>query len=30
VGCDAPREVLIGYGLDHSENYRHLPFIASL
>src|SRR5688500_11193936 len=30
VGFDAPREVLIGYGLDHSENYRHLPFIASL
>jgi len=30
VGFDAPREFLIGYGLDHSENYRHLPFIASL
>ena len=30
VGFDAPREFLIGYGLDHSENYRNLPFIASL
>jgi hypoxanthine phosphoribosyltransferase len=30
VGFDAPQEFLIGYGLDHSENYRHLPFIASL
>ncbi len=30
VGFDCPREFLIGYGLDHSENYRNLPFIASL
>jgi hypoxanthine phosphoribosyltransferase len=30
IGFDAPRDFLIGYGLDHSENYRHLPFIASL
>lgn len=30
VGFDAPEEFLIGYGLDHSENYRNLPFIASL
>lgn len=30
VGFDAPREFLVGYGLDHSENYRNLPFIASL
>jgi len=30
VGFDAPREFLIGYGLDHSEDYRNLPFIASL
>ena len=22
--------VLIGYGLDHSEDFRNLPFIASL
>lgn len=30
VGFDAPSEFLIGYGLDHSENFRHLPFIGSL
>ncbi len=30
VGFDAPREFLIGYGLDHSEDFRNLPFIASL
>lgn len=30
VGFDCPREFLVGYGLDHSENYRNLPFIASL
>lgn len=30
VGFDAPREFLVGYGLDHSENFRNLPFIASL
>jgi hypoxanthine phosphoribosyltransferase len=30
TGFDAPSEFLIGYGLDHSENFRNLPFIASL
>jgi hypoxanthine phosphoribosyltransferase len=30
VGFDAPQEFLIGYGLDHSEDFRNLPFIASL
>lgn len=30
VGFDAPMEFLIGYGLDHSENFRNLPFIGSL
>jgi hypoxanthine-guanine phosphoribosyltransferase len=30
VGFDAPHEFLVGYGLDHAENYRHLPYIASL
>jgi hypoxanthine phosphoribosyltransferase len=30
VGFDAPKEFLVGYGLDHSEDFRHLPFIASL
>ncbi len=30
VGFDAPEEFLVGYGLDFSENFRHLPYIASL
>ncbi len=30
VGFDAPHEFLIGYGLDHAEDYRHLPYIGSL
>jgi hypoxanthine phosphoribosyltransferase len=30
VGFDAPRDFLVGYGLDYSENFRHLPFIAIL
>lgn len=30
VGFDAPNEFLIGYGLDHSEDFRNLPMIASL
>jgi hypoxanthine phosphoribosyltransferase len=30
VGFEAPNEFLIGYGLDHSEDFRNLPFIASL
>src|SRR5690606_17030770 len=30
VGFDAPREFLVGYGLDHAEDYRHLHYIASL
>ncbi|HEX8271410.1 MAG TPA: hypoxanthine phosphoribosyltransferase [Longimicrobiaceae bacterium] len=30
VGFDSPPDFLIGYGLDHSENYRNLPFIGSL
>jgi hypoxanthine phosphoribosyltransferase len=30
VGFDAPNEFLIGYGLDHSEDFRNLPFVASL
>lgn len=30
VGFDAPEKFLVGYGLDYSENYRHLPYIASL
>lgn len=30
VGFDAPAEFLVGYGLDHSESFRSLPFIASI
>ncbi|HWV55876.1 MAG TPA: hypoxanthine phosphoribosyltransferase [Longimicrobiales bacterium] len=30
VGFDAPPEFLVGYGLDHAESFRNLPFIASL
>lgn len=30
VGFDAPREFLVGYGLDYSENFRHLPYIGSI
>jgi len=30
VGFDCPKEFLVGYGLDYSENFRHLPFIGSI
>jgi hypoxanthine phosphoribosyltransferase len=30
VGFDLPDEFVIGYGLDHAERYRNLPFIAVL
>ncbi len=30
IGFDAPSEFLVGYGLDHAENFRHLPYVASL
>jgi len=30
VGFDAPNDFLVGYGLDHAEDFRHLPYIASL
>lgn len=30
VGFRAPSAFLVGYGLDHAENFRHLPFIADL
>lgn len=30
VGFDAPSSFLVGYGLDHAEDFRHLPFIASI
>ncbi len=30
IGFNAPNEFLVGYGLDHAENFRHVPYIASL
>ena len=30
VGFDAPKSFLVGYGLDHGEAFRHLPYIASI
>lgn len=30
VGFVAPPVFLVGYGLDHAEDFRHLPYIAEL
>jgi hypoxanthine phosphoribosyltransferase len=30
VGFEAPPDFLVGYGLDHGEDFRSLPFIAAL
>ena len=30
VGCDIPKDFVIGYGLDFDEKYRNLPFIGVL
>jgi len=30
VGFAAPTKFLVGYGLDHAEDFRHLPYIAEL
>jgi hypoxanthine phosphoribosyltransferase len=30
LGFTAPLAFLVGYGLDHAEDFRHLPFIADL
>ncbi|RPF19771.1 hypoxanthine phosphoribosyltransferase [Myceligenerans xiligouense] len=30
LGHDIPNEFVVGYGLDYAENYRNLPFVATL
>lgn len=30
VGFEIPNRFVIGYGLDHAERYRNLPFVAAL
>lgn len=30
TGFTAPPAFLVGYGLDHAEDYRHIPFIGDL
>ncbi len=30
VGFDIPDEFVVGYGLDHGQRYRNLPFVAAL
>jgi hypoxanthine phosphoribosyltransferase len=30
TGFEIPDEFVIGYGLDHNDEHRHLPYIASL
>jgi hypoxanthine phosphoribosyltransferase len=30
VGFTAPPVFMVGYGLDHAEDFRHLPYIAEL
>jgi hypoxanthine phosphoribosyltransferase len=30
AGFDIPNVFVVGYGLDHNDEYRHLPYIATL
>ncbi len=30
VGFEIPNEFVVGYGLDHNDEHRHLPYLAAL
>ena len=30
TGFESPNKFVIGYGLDHAERYRNLPYVAVL
>jgi hypoxanthine phosphoribosyltransferase len=30
TGFEIPNTFVVGYGLDHAQQYRHLPFVAEL
>lgn len=30
VGFDAPNDFLVGYGSDYAQDFRHLPYVATL
>ena len=30
IAFDIPDEFVVGYGLDHNDEYRNLPFLACL